>query len=153
STLWARVLALSSANCRRSSRAPIRSRRPLIVAFSILPLNHQAAIAVANTRGATTWRLFRTTFAPSFHILGSDRSSISVPFRINRPLPSLIWKREIATFARRPTMLEAALKALEQLLSPPFRSVLLKSIALALVLLLALGIGLHRVIAWVIGGG
>ena len=50
-------------------------------------------------------------------------------------------------------MLDAALKALEQLLSPQFRSVLLKSIALALVLLLALGIGLHRVIAWLIGGG
>jgi CysZ protein len=50
-------------------------------------------------------------------------------------------------------MLDAALKALEQLLSPPFRAVLLKSIALALVLLLALGIGLHRLIAWLIGGG
>src|ERR1043166_2894514 len=50
-------------------------------------------------------------------------------------------------------MFDAAMKALEQLLSPPFRSVLLKSMALALVLLLALGIGLHRVIAWLIGGG
>jgi CysZ protein len=50
-------------------------------------------------------------------------------------------------------MLDAALKALEQLFSPPFRSVLLRSIALALVLLLALGIGLQRVIAWLIAGG
>jgi uncharacterized protein involved in cysteine biosynthesis len=50
-------------------------------------------------------------------------------------------------------MLDAALKALEQLFSPPFRSVLLKSIALALVLLLALGIGLQRLIAWLIAGG
>jgi CysZ protein len=50
-------------------------------------------------------------------------------------------------------MLDAAVKALEQLLSPPFRAVLLKSVALALVLLLALGIGLHRLIAWAIGGG
>jgi CysZ protein len=50
-------------------------------------------------------------------------------------------------------MLDAALKALEQLFSPPFRSVLLKSIALALVLLLALGIGLQRAIAWLIAGG
>jgi CysZ protein len=50
-------------------------------------------------------------------------------------------------------MFDAALKALEQLLSRPFRAVLLKSIALALVLLLALGIGLHRLIAWLIGGG
>ena len=44
-------------------------------------------------------------------------------------------------------MLDAALKALEQLLSPPFRAVLLKSIALALILLLALGI----VIALILG--
>jgi len=50
-------------------------------------------------------------------------------------------------------MLDAAMKALEQMLSPPFRSVLLKSIALALVLLLALGIGLQRLIAWLIAGG
>jgi len=50
-------------------------------------------------------------------------------------------------------MLDAAAKALEQLFSRPFRSVLLKSIAAALVLLFALGIGLHRVIAWLIGGG
>ncbi|MBV8754171.1 MAG: sulfate transporter family protein [Hyphomicrobiales bacterium] len=50
-------------------------------------------------------------------------------------------------------MLDAALKALEQLFSPPFRSVLLKSIALALVLLFALGIGLQRLIAWLIAGG
>jgi len=50
-------------------------------------------------------------------------------------------------------MFDAAMKALEQLLSRPFRAVLLKSIALALVLLLALGIGLHRLIAWLIGGG
>src|SRR5436853_610272 len=49
-------------------------------------------------------------------------------------------------------MLDAALKALEQLLAPPFRAVLLKSISLALVLLLALGVGLHRLMAWLIGG-
>jgi CysZ protein len=50
-------------------------------------------------------------------------------------------------------MFAAAAKALEQLLSPPFRTVLLKSVGLALVLLLALGIGLHRLIAWLIAGG
>jgi uncharacterized protein involved in cysteine biosynthesis len=50
-------------------------------------------------------------------------------------------------------MFDAAIKALEQLFSPPFRSVLLKSIGLALVLLIALGVGLHRLIAWAIGGG
>jgi CysZ protein len=50
-------------------------------------------------------------------------------------------------------MLEAAIKALEQMFSPPFRTVLLKSIGLALVLLLAVGVGLHRLIAWLITGG
>jgi CysZ protein len=50
-------------------------------------------------------------------------------------------------------MFAAAVKALEQMLSPPFRTVLLKSVGLALVLLLALGIGLHRLIAWLIAGG
>jgi CysZ protein len=43
-------------------------------------------------------------------------------------------------------MLEAAVKALAQMLSPPFRAVLLKSIALALALLVLLGIGLHRLL-------
>ncbi|HXW26468.1 MAG TPA: EI24 domain-containing protein, partial [Xanthobacteraceae bacterium] len=50
-------------------------------------------------------------------------------------------------------MLDAAVKALEQLLSPPFRAVLLKSMGLALVLLIAIGVGLHRLIAWLIAGG
>jgi uncharacterized protein involved in cysteine biosynthesis len=50
-------------------------------------------------------------------------------------------------------MLDAAIKALEQMFSPPFRTVLLKSIGLALVLLVVIGIGLHRLIAWLITGG
>ena len=50
-------------------------------------------------------------------------------------------------------MFDAPIKALEQSFSPPFRSVLLKSMGLALVLLLALGVGLHRLIAWIIVGG
>ena len=50
-------------------------------------------------------------------------------------------------------MLDAAFKALAQLFSPPFRTVLLKSIGLALVLLIAIGIGLERLLAWLIGAG
>jgi len=50
-------------------------------------------------------------------------------------------------------MLDAAFKALAQLFSPPFRTVLLKSIGLALVLLIAIGIGLDRLLAWLIGAG
>ena len=41
-------------------------------------------------------------------------------------------------------MLDAAIKALAQMTSPPFRALLLKSIALAIVLLIVLGIGIDR---------
>ncbi len=50
-------------------------------------------------------------------------------------------------------MLDAAVKALTQMLSPPFRTVLLKSAALALALILLIGIALHRVLAWLAGIG
>src|SRR5215207_9262445 len=43
-------------------------------------------------------------------------------------------------------MLDAAVKAFAQMFSPRFRSVLLKSIGLALALLVLLGIGLHRLL-------
>ena len=50
-------------------------------------------------------------------------------------------------------MLDAALKTLGQMFTPPFRAVLLKSIGLALVLLIMLGIGLHRLFAWLAAEG
>jgi|SRR5215475_12175893 len=50
-------------------------------------------------------------------------------------------------------MLDAALKALSQMASPPFRTVLLKSMGLAAVLLIVVGIALQRLIAWLAGGG
>ena len=51
-------------------------------------------------------------------------------------------------------MLDAALKALAQMASPPFRALLVKSIALAIVLLIVLGIGIDRgLIALVERGG
>lgn len=43
-------------------------------------------------------------------------------------------------------MLAAATKALVQMVSPPFRRVLLKAVALALVMVALVGIGLHRVL-------
>jgi CysZ protein len=45
-------------------------------------------------------------------------------------------------------MLDAAVKALSQMFSPAFRMVLLKSAALALVVIVLLGIGLHRLLVW-----
>jgi uncharacterized protein involved in cysteine biosynthesis len=45
-------------------------------------------------------------------------------------------------------MLDAAVKALSQILSPPMRSILWRSIGLALVLIVVLAIGLHRLLSW-----
>src|SRR5713101_1686667 len=45
-------------------------------------------------------------------------------------------------------MIEAAIKALSQMLSPPFRALLLKAVGLALVLIVLVGIGVHRLLIW-----
>jgi CysZ protein len=45
-------------------------------------------------------------------------------------------------------MLNAAVKALAQILSPPMRSILWRSIGLALVLIIVLAIGLQRLLSW-----
>jgi CysZ protein len=50
-------------------------------------------------------------------------------------------------------MITAAIKALSQMMSPAFRAVLLKSIGLALVLIVVLSIGLHRLLAWLAASG
>jgi uncharacterized protein involved in cysteine biosynthesis len=50
-------------------------------------------------------------------------------------------------------MLDAAGKALSQMFSPQFRSVLWKSIGLALLLIALIGIGLQRVFAWLAANG
>jgi CysZ protein len=50
-------------------------------------------------------------------------------------------------------MLDAAVKALSQMLSRPFRAVLLKSVALALVLLVVLVIVFHRLLSWLASSG
>jgi CysZ protein len=50
-------------------------------------------------------------------------------------------------------MLDAAIKALVQMLSPPFRAVLGKAIGLALVLIVAIGIALQRLFMWLATAG
>ena len=45
-------------------------------------------------------------------------------------------------------MIDAAIKALSQMLSPPMRSILWRSIGLALVLITALAVGLQRLLSW-----
>jgi uncharacterized protein involved in cysteine biosynthesis len=50
-------------------------------------------------------------------------------------------------------MIDAAVKALKQMFSPPMRAVLLKSVLLALLLIVLAAIGLHRVISWLVESG
>ena len=45
-------------------------------------------------------------------------------------------------------MLDAAVKALSQMISPPMRSILWRSIGVALVLIVVLAIGLQRLLSW-----
>src|SRR5262245_28221036 len=48
-------------------------------------------------------------------------------------------------------MLDAAFKALAQMFTQPFRNVLWKSIGLAAILIIVIGIGLNRVLVWLAG--
>jgi CysZ protein len=50
-------------------------------------------------------------------------------------------------------MLDAAVKALSQILSPPMRSILWRSIGLALVLIVVVAVGLQRLLSWLATSG
>jgi uncharacterized protein involved in cysteine biosynthesis len=50
-------------------------------------------------------------------------------------------------------MLDAAIKALVQMSTPPFRSILLRSVGLAVIFLIVLGIGVYQVLAWLTSAG
>jgi CysZ protein len=50
-------------------------------------------------------------------------------------------------------MLDAALKALDQMFSPPFRTVLLKSVGLAILFLMVADVALFRLLEWLSGAG
>jgi uncharacterized protein involved in cysteine biosynthesis len=50
-------------------------------------------------------------------------------------------------------MLDAVFKALSQILSPPMRSILWKSVGLALVLIVVVAISLQRLLSWLAGAG
>jgi CysZ protein len=50
-------------------------------------------------------------------------------------------------------MIDAAVKALSQILSPPMRSILWRSIGMALVLIVVLAIGLQRLLSWLASSG
>jgi CysZ protein len=51
------------------------------------------------------------------------------------------------------TMIDAGIKALVQMFSPPFRGVLLKSAGLALAVIVLLAIVLHRLLVWLASAG
>ena len=50
-------------------------------------------------------------------------------------------------------MFDAAIRALTQMFSPPFRRVLLKSIGLGLILIVLIGVGLNRLFSWMATSG
>ena len=50
-------------------------------------------------------------------------------------------------------MIDAAIKALQQMFSAPFRSVLIKSVLLALVMIVLIGVGLHKGLSWLTQSG
>jgi uncharacterized protein involved in cysteine biosynthesis len=50
-------------------------------------------------------------------------------------------------------MLDAAAKAIAQMFSPPFRKILLKSAGIALLVVVVMAIGLHRVLVWFTDSG
>ena len=50
-------------------------------------------------------------------------------------------------------MIDAAIKALQQMFSPPFRSVLIKSVLLALVMIALIGVGLYKGLTWLTASG
>jgi len=57
------------------------------------------------------------------------------------------------TKSRRMIVLDAAIKALSQMFSPPFRALLAKTMGLALVLIVLAGIGIHRLLVWLASWG
>lgn len=50
-------------------------------------------------------------------------------------------------------MIDAAVKALTQMFSPPFRKILLKAAGIALLLIVVAAIGLHRILIWFTDSG
>src|ERR1700737_4250071 len=86
-----------------------------------------------------------------------ETSGFGAPRNPGTPSPdyaSLHPGYKVLTLVRRLTMLDAAIKALAQMASPPLRALLVKSIALAIVLLIVLGIGIDRgLIALIERGG
>ena len=50
-------------------------------------------------------------------------------------------------------MFDAAIKALQQMFTPPFRSVLIKSMLLAIVMIVLIGAGLYKGLDWLTNYG
>lgn len=50
-------------------------------------------------------------------------------------------------------LVDSAVKALQQMFSPPFRSVLIKAMLLALAMIVLIGIGLHSGLSWLTAAG
>src|ERR1035437_7331212 len=78
----------------------------------------------------------------------ASRSTLETPHRLLPNPVSIATSREGSSLQDRTIMLDAAVKALSQIQSPPMRSILWRSIGLALVLIVVLAIGLQRLLSW-----
>jgi CysZ protein len=87
-------------------------------------------------------------FAPDVRGKALDAQNQDLAEAVKRSYLSHQVSGEVTT-----AMIEAALKALAQMLSPPMRSILWRSIGLALVLITVLAIGLQRLLSWLATSG
>src|SRR5258708_32389967 len=78
----------------------------------------------------------------------ANRSTRNSPPRILAEAREHIYLSRKFPGEDKTAMLDAAVKALSQILSPPMRSILWRSIALALVLIVVLALGLQRLLSW-----
>src|SRR5258708_5996702 len=78
----------------------------------------------------------------------ANRSTRNSPPRILAEAREHIYLSRRFPGKDKTAMLDAAVKALSQILSPPMRSILWRSIALALVLIVVLALGLQRLLSW-----
>src|SRR6202042_2363167 len=67
--------------------------------------------------------------------------------------PRMVTSDKVFLQRIKAVMLDDAVKALSQILSPPMRSILWRSIGLALVLIAGLALGLQRLLSWLATSG
>ena len=112
------------------SRAPIQRLADQVAGWFV------PAVIVAAIAAFTAWAVFGPEPRMAFGLVAAvSVLIIACPCALGLATPMSI-------------MLDAAVKALSQILSPPMRSILWRSIGFALVLITVLAIGLQRLLSW-----